>query len=318
MGKTVRRRIAATGGRVVNHLRDQTQTAECLRAEPRRSQKRFKRWRLLFIGRDQHFLERRGIHIGRRDAVPPRHLQVRRLRSNWRLEKRQPLMVKKRLDFPQDALGMFAGRLRQRLPMTFRFPGHQVQGRRLRIARHRRVRLAHKAWHHVRKPVVPSGIAIVLVHPLLHHAPGLFSRNEEKAMVIELVAVLHRGGVDLRRELARADQKIGGLSGSLARLADVLRRLAASGALAAADCKSQVAAVFASGLLERAADGGRYAARMPIEAKHAAERLKPEGIAQTAQQFVRPGVADNEAADGAGHLHHAAKQPRRRRSSMQR
>src|SRR5437899_285902 len=83
----------------------------------------------------------------------------------------------------------------------------------------------------------------------------------------------------LGRQPAGIQQRRGIGAVLVARPANVLGGLAAGAALAAADDNAHVAAVAFRRFLERAANGGRDAARMPVEPKHAAKGLKPEGIA---------------------------------------
>src|SRR5438067_2191407 len=98
------------------------------------------------------------------------------------------------------------------------------------------------------RETVGSGIAVARgrliahlgVQSLLDDAPGLLSRREEKAMMIKLITVLHRGAVDLGRQPAGIQQRRGIGAALVARPADVLGGLAAGGALAAADDDAHV------------------------------------------------------------------------------
>ncbi len=67
------------------------------------------------------------------------------------------------------------------------------------------MRLIDEAGHGLAQPVVAAGVAVGLVHALLHHRPGAPS-GEQKGVVVELVAVLDGGAVHLGRHAAGVDQ----------------------------------------------------------------------------------------------------------------
>ena len=117
-----------------------------------------------------------------------------------------------------------------------------------------------------------------------HHSP--VGREEEHVMV-ELIAVLHRGAVDLRGGPARVDERPRVAPEPFADLGDLLRCLARRRALAAGREETELALDVLEAFLHRAAHRRGHAARVPVEAEHAAERLEPERIGEAAQHLVR-------------------------------
>src|SRR5438067_4522646 len=137
-------------------------------------------------------------------------------------------------------------------------------------------------------------------------------------MLIELVAVLHRRMIDLRRDLARVHQRLGIAAELLAGGGDLGGRLARGGAFAAGDEEPELAVEAAQALLQRAAHRGGQPARMPVEAEHAAEGLEPERIGEPPQHLFAAELAGDERDDLARQRHHAREEPRRRVAAVQR
>src|ERR671930_1798472 len=118
-----------------------------------------------------------------------------------------------------------------------------------------------------------------VAHSLLDDAPVARRREEERVM-IELITVLDGGAVDFGRHPARVDERGAVAPRMLADLGDLRRRSPRRAPLAAGCKETELAVDAAQSLLHRAADGRCHSARVPIEAEHAAERLKPEGIGE--------------------------------------
>jgi len=57
------------------------------------------------------------------------------------------------------------------------------------------------------KPVVPSGIAIAGIHPLLDHTPAPFP-GEEKGVMVKVIAILKGTAVHLGDEATHPDQGV--------------------------------------------------------------------------------------------------------------
>jgi len=109
-------------------------------------------------------------------------------------------------------------------------------------------------------------------------------------VVIDLVAVLHRGAIHLGGHPAGVDQRVGGaplVSQARSISFGVFREtrpLPPQTKMPNSRSSGRIPS------LERPAGGGGHAAGMPIETEDAAERLEPEGIGKPAQQFVGPEV----------------------------
>src|SRR5439155_16750272 len=110
---------------------------------------------------------------------------------------------------------------------------------------------------------------------------------------------------------ARVDERRAVASRDLANLRDLCRRSARRRTLAAGGEEPELAIDAAQSFLHRAADSGGDAARVPVEAEHAAERLKPEGIGESAQHIVRAELAREVDHDLARQSGHAREQPGR-------
>ena len=159
--------------------------------------------------------------------------------------------------------------------------------------------------------------AAVVAHPLLHHAP-LAGRGEEERVMVELVAILDRRAVDLGDHLAGIDQRLRVPAAFLARALDLSRRLARGRALAVRREEADAVVQISQPFFDRAADRRRHPARVPIEAEHAAERLKPMGIGQAAEHLRSALFRHQVRHDLARQHDHAGKQPGGSPARMQR
>ena len=99
---------------------------------------------------------------------------------------------------------------------------------------------------------------------------------------------------------------------------DLRGRAARGGAFAAGDMEAEVALQAAHRLLDRAAGRGRDAARMPVEAERATERLEPVWIGEPIEHPARTVLGDEMGQHLARQLHHAPEQPGRRFPRVQR
>src|SRR5690242_9973695 len=115
-------------------------------------------------------------------------------------------------------------------------------------------------------------------------------------------------------ELARIAREAVALAGR----DDLARRLARGRAFAARDDEPELALHAAQAFFERAADGRRYAGRMPVEAENAAERLKPVGVGNADKQLARALVLDDQPDDFASEPDHALEEPGRRFAAVER
>ena len=161
-----------------------------------------------------------------------------------------------------------------------------------------------------------SGVASAMPCWTTHQLPSGVNR---KHVVVELIAVLDGGVVDLGRRAGSpapappdpardARRRARSLRASCARRHPCRRRRT----------KPKSCLEAAHRLLDRAAGRGRDAARVPVEAEHAAERLEPERIRQPRQHLARAVVGDHMAEDLAREPDHAPEQPGRRPTAVQR
>src|ERR1700687_4533875 len=102
------------------------------------------------------------------------------------------------------------------------------------------MRLAYVVAHVVGQPVIATSHRCRVAHPLLNDAPLSFRRENER-MMVELIAVLHRGVVDLGRDATGVNERLRVASEALARRRDLGGRLARCRSLASRDKDAEVA-----------------------------------------------------------------------------
>jgi hypothetical protein len=111
---------------------------------------------------------------------------------------------------PPDRLENVSGMARQlhrSRPNLVALTRHEVQhGPSAIVAAHRRVRFFDEAPNAFAQPVVAARHAGRIVHALLHDTPAAVGQ-EDKRVLIQLVAVLHRGVVHLGGKAARLHQR---------------------------------------------------------------------------------------------------------------
>src|SRR5207248_9692047 len=110
----------------------------------------------------------------------------------------------------------------------------------------------------------------------------------DEAVQVEVEAVLHGGGIDLRDEAARAREGAAVETRPLAEGEELSRRLARLRPAAAADDDSELLLAARETALQSPEDARRYPARVPVHPHHAPERLEPERMREPAQDAVRP------------------------------
>ena len=157
----------------------------------------------------------------------------------------------------------------------------------------------------------------VAVHALLHHHPASVVGNDE-AVQIKFKAVLHRGAVDLRHQPARGRELTAVKADTLADGDKFVGRLPRMLAAATADAQTKFTVERRQAALERAEHTRGDARRMPVHSHHGAERLKPERMGETAQQFVPAVMVDDGLADDRAKPCHPVRQPFRHVPVMQR
>src|SRR5437762_11237271 len=132
--------------------------------------------------------------------------------------------------------------------------------------------------------MVAARSAVVVAHDLLYDRPLAFAGDEE-AVMIDPEPVLDCGGINFRchatvvgeasavdsSAVAVVDQLVGSASGYLA--------------LAAGNENAELTSSFDEAFLERSANRGCHAARVPIESEDAAERLEPVRVGEAPQEL---------------------------------
>ena len=124
-------------------------------------------------------------------------------------------------------------------------------------------------------------------------------------MQIEVEAVLHRGAVDLGDQPAGPRQRGAVEAHAFADAAEFVRRLPRMPAAAAADMDAEFARERREAALQRADHAGRDAGGMPVHPHHGAERLEPERMRQTAQEFVAAIMMHDRLGDHRAKPRHA-------------
>ena len=89
----------------------------------------------------------------------------------------------------------------------------------------------------------------------------------------------------------------------------LVRRLPRMLAASATDVDAQFSRERRQAALEGADDAGGDAGRVPVHPHHRAEGLEPEGVSETAQQFVATILEDDRLADDGAQAGHAIAQP---------
>ena len=176
------------------------------------------------------------------------------------------------------------------------------------LAFDRRVRRLDEAFQIFREPMIAARESAVAVHALLHDHPFAVVGHDE-AVQIEIEAVLHRGAVDFGDEPAGRGQRRAVEADALADGDQLLRRLARMRAAAAADVEAEFARERREAAFQRADDAGGDAGGMPVHAHDGAERLEPEGMRQTAQEFVASVMVDDRLRDDRAEPRHALAEP---------
>ena len=181
----------------------------------------------------------------------------------------------------------------------------------------RAVRLIDKALQTLGEPVITPRVAALAVHALLHHHP-LAVVGDDEAVQVKVEAVLHGRAVHLGDEAARLRERCAVDTGALADRDQLIRRLARMLAASAAHMDAELAAQRRQPALQRTNHAGGDAGGMPVHAHHGAERLEPERMRETAQEFLAPVVMHDRLRDHRAEPRHALAEPRRHAAAMER
>src|ERR1700677_1253056 len=143
-----------------------------------------------------------------------------------------------------------------------------------------RVRRIEEARQILRLPMIAPRFPLPLVHALLNDAPPAVDRRE-KAVQIEIVAVLHGGAVDLGHQPACAYQYIRVHARARAHVEQFRRGASGVRTFTAADKKAEFRLHRSQPPFERTDDTGGDPGGMPIHTHDGAEGLKPKRIRET-------------------------------------
>ena len=133
--------------------------------------------------------------------------------------------------------------------------------------------------------MVPSGHSASITETLLYHGPVPLVTQDE-AVEVDLKSVLDGCVVHLGAQPAAPYKRLSLEPGSVGVFKDLLRCGAGAPTFAAADVDAQLFSQRIDGSLESAHDRSGDTGRMPVHAQNASQSLKPEGIAQPAEQFA--------------------------------
>src|SRR5256714_2313891 len=156
--------------------------------------------------------------------------------------------------------------------------------------------------------MVAARSSVVVAHALLYDRPLAFAGDEE-AVMIDPEAVLDCRGINFRCHAT----VVGEASAVDASAVAVIDQLVGSSsgyfALAAGNENAELTSAFDEALLERSANGGRDAARVPIESQHAAERLEPMRVGEASQELWSAVLEHDDFRDLRGELAHPVEKP---------
>src|SRR4051812_47750781 len=135
--------------------------------------------------------------------------------------------------------------------------------------------------------------------------------------MIDAESILDRGRIDLRCHAAVVGEPSAVDAGSLA-VVDQLDGCASGDfAFSTGDKDPELSTVTGEAFLERAADGGSDAARMPVESQDAAESLKPVRVRQSSQELRASVLQHHHLRNGGCELDHSVEQPARRLAAVE-
>ena len=298
--EAIAHRVAEAGADAVHQLRYQAERADGLGSHPGHPQQTLEVLRLLLIRLDQDAVEATGIQL------PQPHLVM--------LRQMQFLQV---FDMAEQPIGRL---LRQRCRYAASLgalPSHHVQRRFPAIAANGGVRLAHKILQDAIGPMIAAGIPRVLIHALLDHRP-VSQPIEEKAVLVDLIAILKRCAVHLGRHPTGKDKVFWVHLQLRAETQDLFRGPSRCCSLASRHIEPRLPLQALKSLLQSAASRGGHPTGMPVEAQHATQRLEPEGVRKPPQHLRGVELLQDHQSDLPCQVGHPPEEPARRPSVVQR
>src|SRR5579883_766385 len=165
-------------------------------------------------------------------------------------------------------------------------------------------------------PVIAPRTAGVVVHALLDDSPLAFAAQNESVQV-ELKAVGDRIVVDTRGEATATDEGIAVEAKLVGKCPEFLGRATRMTSTSSTNVDSEFLRTRIQATLQGTQDGSRDSRRVPVHAHDAPERLKPEGITESREQFRTAIFTHHHLGDCCAQLGHALGKPGRDAPSMQ-
>lgn len=147
-----------------------------------------------------------------------------------------------------------------------------------------------------------------LIHALLYHGP-LAGLVNDKRMQVELKSIGDGVVVYASGEAADAGEGVSVKTGNACEGAEFVGSALRMAAAASADGKAEVGETGIQSVFECSHDRRCYAGRMPVHAHHAAQRLKPKGIAEAGKEFRGAVSIEYVLGNGGAEQGHAFGEP---------
>jgi hypothetical protein len=171
-----------------------------------------------------------------------------------------------------------------------------------------RMGLVHEALQTFREPMVATGLTPTAVHALLNDDPASIVRHDE-AVQVKIEAILDGRAIDFGYQTACGGKRSAVEPDTVANRHKLLGCIARVLAATAAHMQAKFLFKRLQPAFQCADHAGGDAGGMPIHSHHCAERLKPEGVCKTAQQFVPAIMVHDCLADDRSQPRHPGGKP---------
>ena len=301
------RRIGETAWGAVNDLSDHGKRLNCAGAHPRCEKQLREILGCALSRRRKIAVETARMNVAGTDIVMSRHDKVRQ-HGLSRVRGRGVFGVelgKLAEDFIRAEVGE-----QIKLPLARGFGAviREIDDHALIRAFDGRMRLVHEALQTFREPMIATGLAPTAIHALLNDDPASIVRHDE-AVQVKIEAILDGGAIDLGDEAARGGKRRAVEPDTVANGHKLLGCIARVLAATAAHMQTKFVFKRLQSPFQCADHAGGDAGGMPIHSHHRAERLKPEGVRKTAQQFVPAIVVHDCLTDDRSQPRHPVGEP---------
>src|SRR5215208_7989157 len=167
-----------------------------------------------------------------------------------------------------------------------------------RITRNRGVRLIYEIPDSRSEPMIPSRGSVIVTHSLLNNGPLTFSSYEE-AVMVDRKAILHSSRVDLGSHATVIRESRSVHSQTRPNRHELVGCPSRRFSFSACDENSDIARAACQSFFKSTTNRRCHSTRVPVESKHASERLKPVRIGEAFENF-RSAVLDNHCFDNRG------------------